>query len=118
MDDTIAAANLTCRYGSNEAVTDLSLRVASGTIFALRIARKFFFRPTAARRSLPNSGAGPGRRETSRTRIPRATRISAGAFAIPWRLAQSPLPGSGRSSTRSESVGFGLVSHESLVTGR
>jgi ABC-2 type transport system ATP-binding protein len=35
MDDAVATSHLTCRYGSTEAVTDLTLRVEPGTIVAL-----------------------------------------------------------------------------------
>lgn len=35
MDAAIVASNLSCRYGSTEAVTDLTLQVESGTIYAL-----------------------------------------------------------------------------------
>ena len=35
MEAAIVASNLSCRYGSTEAVTDLTLQVESGTIYAL-----------------------------------------------------------------------------------
>src|SRR6266542_4017958 len=35
MHEAVVTSHLTCRYGSTEAVTDLTLRVEAGTIFAL-----------------------------------------------------------------------------------